>query len=234
MQIGNLPRARAGSRGVGAFQLARILIVMGFAACGGYALSLSVEDRISAQASPQASVAAADRHDGASAPQPVAPTDQAAPLQVADANPTVPDPGSGSAMDAAAADAPVQDGALALASVPADTAQDHAAALAADADSHVQAPESKQAAAGEETSPVTSETTGAVTVASAASDQAEGDELVNLNTASAAQLNSLRDAGSLGRAIIKGRPYAAVEDLVKRKVVRRSIFEKIKDQVTVR
>jgi DNA uptake protein ComE-like DNA-binding protein len=231
MQIGNLPRARAGSHGVGAFQLVRILVVMGFAACGGYALSLSVENRIAAQASAQDTVAAADRHDGASAPQPVALTDRAASLPV-DANPTAPDPGSASAMVAAAPDAPVQDGALAP--VPADTAQDHAAAPPANPDSHVQAPESKQAAAGEETPPVTSETTGAVTVASAASDPAEGDELVDLNTASAAQLNSLRDAGPLGRAIIKGRPYAAVEDLVKRKVVRRSVFEKIKDQVTVR
>ncbi|MBF9195573.1 helix-hairpin-helix domain-containing protein [Microvirga sp. BT290] len=59
-------------------------------------------------------------------------------------------------------------------------------------------------------------------------------DLVDLNRASVEQLNSLKGAGALGRAIIKHRPYRSVDDLVKRKIVRRTVFEKIKGQVTVR
>lgn len=76
--------------------------------------------------------------------------------------------------------------------------------------------------------------TGAVNVANVASDVPPASELVDLNTGSFEQLNALKGAGPLGRAIIRGRPYASVEDLVKRKVVRRSVYEKIKDQVTVK
>jgi DNA uptake protein ComE-like DNA-binding protein len=57
---------------------------------------------------------------------------------------------------------------------------------------------------------------------------------VDLNTASLAQLNALRGAGGLGRAIIRGRPYASPEDLARKRVVRRPIYERIKDQVAVR
>ncbi|MBJ6124362.1 ComEA family DNA-binding protein [Microvirga splendida] len=58
-------------------------------------------------------------------------------------------------------------------------------------------------------------------------------ELVDLNRASFEQLNALKGAGALGRAIIRGRPYRSVDDLVKKKILRRTVFEKIKDQVTV-
>ncbi|MBQ0823695.1 helix-hairpin-helix domain-containing protein [Microvirga sp. HBU67558] len=57
--------------------------------------------------------------------------------------------------------------------------------------------------------------------------------LVDLNRGSVDQLNTLRGAGSLGRAIVRGRPYRSVEDLVTKRVVRRTAFERIKDQVTV-
>lgn len=56
---------------------------------------------------------------------------------------------------------------------------------------------------------------------------------VDLNRAPFEQLNSLKGAGALGRAIIKGRPYKSVDDLVKKKVVRRTVYERIKDQITV-
>ena len=39
--------------------------------------------------------------------------------------------------------------------------------------------------------------------------------------------------GALGRAIIRHRPYRSVDDLMKKKVLRRSVFEKIKNQVKV-
>ena len=46
-------------------------------------------------------------------------------------------------------------------------------------------------------------------------------------------LNALKGAGALGRAIIRGRPYKSADDLVKKKIVRRTVYERIKDQVTV-
>jgi DNA uptake protein ComE-like DNA-binding protein len=57
--------------------------------------------------------------------------------------------------------------------------------------------------------------------------------LVDLNKSTIEQLNRLKGAGSLGRAIVRGRPYKSVEDLVTKRVVRRAAFERIKDQVTV-
>ncbi|MFD0461829.1 ComEA family DNA-binding protein [Microvirga aerilata] len=86
--------------------------------------------------------------------------------------------------------------------------------------------------------PVDTDMTGTVTPQASLADAkplaAAETSLVDLNTASFAQLNSLKGAGALGRAIIKGRPYASVDDLMRKKVLRRTAFEKIKDQVTVR
>jgi DNA uptake protein ComE-like DNA-binding protein len=57
---------------------------------------------------------------------------------------------------------------------------------------------------------------------------------VDLNTASLAELNGLRGGGLIGKAIIAGRPYAAPQDLLSKRVLSRAVFERIKDQVTVR
>jgi len=74
-----------------------------------------------------------------------------------------------------------------------------------------------------------------VKVASAVASAGASDAgLVDLNKGSLEDLNTLDGAGSLGKAIIRGRPYASVDDLVKKRVLRRTSFEKIKDQVTVR
>lgn len=58
--------------------------------------------------------------------------------------------------------------------------------------------------------------------------------VVDLNTASVADLNRLRGGGAIGRAIVAKRPYTAVEQLLSKRVLSRSVYEKIKDQVTVR
>ena len=58
--------------------------------------------------------------------------------------------------------------------------------------------------------------------------------LLDLNTASAAHLNKLRGGGAIGRAIIAKRPYASVDQLLSKRVLSRAVYEKIKDQVTVR
>ncbi|WP_246685715.1 helix-hairpin-helix domain-containing protein, partial [Methylobacterium sp. WL103] len=58
--------------------------------------------------------------------------------------------------------------------------------------------------------------------------------LVDLNTASVADLNGLRGGGSIGRAIIQRRPYASIDQLLSKRVLSRATYDKIKDQVTVR
>lgn len=59
-------------------------------------------------------------------------------------------------------------------------------------------------------------------------------ELVDLNTASLADLNKLRGGGAIGRAIIQHRPYSSVDQLLSKRVLTRATYQRIKDQVTVR
>lgn len=55
---------------------------------------------------------------------------------------------------------------------------------------------------------------------------------VNLNTATQAQLEALPGIGPVtANKIISGRPYSGVDELVNKKVLSKSVFEKIKDQV---
>lgn len=53
---------------------------------------------------------------------------------------------------------------------------------------------------------------------------------ININTASAEELNSL---GRYATAIMSRRPYKNVNELLSKKVLTRSAFTKIKDQITV-
>ncbi len=78
--------------------------------------------------------------------------------------------------------------------------------------------------------------TGATTEPSAASpssQQAPAGPGVDLNTASVEELNAL-GAGMIGRRIIAFRPCASPEDLVTKRVLKRSDFEIIKAAVTAR
>lgn len=59
-------------------------------------------------------------------------------------------------------------------------------------------------------------------------------DLVDLNKASVAELNGLRGGGAIGRAIIAKRPYTQVTDLLSKRVLSRAVYERIKEQVTVR
>jgi DNA uptake protein ComE-like DNA-binding protein len=58
--------------------------------------------------------------------------------------------------------------------------------------------------------------------------------LVDLNTAPVVDLNRLRGGGNIGRAIVAKRPYAQVSDLLTKRVLSRAIYDRIKEQVTVR
>jgi DNA uptake protein ComE-like DNA-binding protein len=59
---------------------------------------------------------------------------------------------------------------------------------------------------------------------------ASGPERVDINTAPADDLNRL--GGRFAKAIIAGRPYGSVDDLVSKRVLTRSTFSQIKDRIT--
>lgn len=58
--------------------------------------------------------------------------------------------------------------------------------------------------------------------------------LVDLNTASLAELNALKGGGAIGRAIIGHRPYTSIDQLLSKRVLNRATYQRIKDQVMVR
>lgn len=58
--------------------------------------------------------------------------------------------------------------------------------------------------------------------------------LININQASARDLESLPGVGPATSAkIISGRPYQTTEELISKKAVGKAVFEKIKDEITV-
>lgn len=69
-------------------------------------------------------------------------------------------------------------------------------------------------------------------VLGAASEGATG--LINVNTASAKDLDSLPGVGSVtSEKIINARPYTAIEELVKKKIVSQRVFDQIKEKISV-
>jgi len=59
-------------------------------------------------------------------------------------------------------------------------------------------------------------------------------DLININTASEQELDSLSGIGPVtAQKIINGRPFQAVEDLLSKKIVSSKVFEQIKDKISV-
>ena len=57
-------------------------------------------------------------------------------------------------------------------------------------------------------------------------------EKLDLNTATEQELSALPGIGDVrSKAIIKGRPYKGKDELVDRKILTQSVYDKIKDQV---
>lgn len=62
----------------------------------------------------------------------------------------------------------------------------------------------------------------------------EGSSLINVNTGSEGELDTLPGFGPITvKKIIDNRPYTAIQDLLDKKVVSDSILEKIKDRITL-
>lgn len=58
--------------------------------------------------------------------------------------------------------------------------------------------------------------------------------LININTASLAELDTLWGVGPVtAQKIIDNRPYAKIEDLLDKKIIKSNVYEAIKDQVSV-
>jgi len=67
-----------------------------------------------------------------------------------------------------------------------------------------------------------------------ATAQAQSD-LIDINTATAAQLDAIKDIGSArAAAIIKGWPYKRKDELVTRKILTQSVYDKIKDKIVAK
>lgn len=62
----------------------------------------------------------------------------------------------------------------------------------------------------------------------------DSNQLININTASLSELDTLSGIGPVyAQKIIDHRPYSKPEDLVENSVMTQTLYEKIKDQVTV-
>lgn len=59
-------------------------------------------------------------------------------------------------------------------------------------------------------------------------------DVVNINTASVSQLDNLPGIGEVtANKIIGGRPYQSISQLIEKHIVSQSVYQKIKDRITV-
>lgn len=227
MQIGDLSRARttAKPRINTAYLAVSAISAIGLALTGWLALAAPQEEGRAVQET--ATIAAPQDQDDATMSSPTSASKQPSLPQVASAGA---DSSFGSAL---ASSSPLETAAQAPAytdNTPVSPEPETFTPPAEQASAESQAPVAVPAPA----TPTPSEVTGAVAAVNPEQSSQPSADLVDLNSASFEILNSLPGGGPIGRAIIKGRPYASAEELVTKKVLRRSVYEKIKDQVTAR
>lgn len=79
--------------------------------------------------------------------------------------------------------------------------------------------------------PTVSESTNSPSDNNSESDVHEG---ISINSASRTELDSLDGIGAATvDKLISARPYSSIEELVSKKILKSSVFEKIKDQITL-
>jgi DNA uptake protein ComE-like DNA-binding protein len=62
--------------------------------------------------------------------------------------------------------------------------------------------------------------------------EAPKSEPMDINSASEAELATLKGIGDVrSKAIVKGRPYKGKDDLVKKKIIPQNVYDDIKDQI---
>ena len=61
--------------------------------------------------------------------------------------------------------------------------------------------------------------------------ETSGGKGVDINSASAETLNHLQGGGRIGQSIVQHRPYKSVDELVKKRVLRRAVYDQIKNQI---
>lgn len=82
--------------------------------------------------------------------------------------------------------------------------------------------------------PAEGEDVSGVSTNSGSSPSNASNSVININSADISQLDSLPGVGQItAQKIVEGRPYTQVEDLVTKKVVSKSVFDKIKDRLSV-
>ena len=83
--------------------------------------------------------------------------------------------------------------------------------------------------------PASRTATGTASPATPPASSAAQSKLVDINTASAAELDALPGIGKArAEAIIKNRPYKGKDDLVSRHVIPQNVYNGIKDKVVAR
>ncbi|MEE1610378.1 helix-hairpin-helix domain-containing protein [Microvirga sp. CF3016] len=242
MQVGELSRTQAPRepRDNAALQAMRILLVVGLMSAGWLALWRA---QGGGPATEEGMVTVAPPQTITVEPRAATPPDRADPVQVADADPSAP---TALPVRRPAAPAPEPDeDELELSAVepgidPASigASRDQSLAVLKQFEAVVQQSSAGKPAKPLPEAPADMNVTGTVKQQASRADSfvPAGDPeptLVDLNKGTIEQLNRLKGASSLGRAIVRGRPYKSVEDLVTKRVVRRTAFERIKDQVTV-
>lgn len=66
-------------------------------------------------------------------------------------------------------------------------------------------------------------------------DKAPAADKIDVNSASAEQLQTLKGVGpARAEAIVKGRPYSGKDDLVRKKILPQSVYDEIKDMIIAR